>query len=87
MAFILCFFVNVLVLIFVPFVPESYPIADLLMKCVLMISVWVYFKHWEVNLNLFVKNRFVLMLKAKSPANRLTFMARVMTRASKSTIS
>lgn len=86
MAFILCFFANVLIIVFVPFMPEGYAIADLLMQFVLMTSVFVYFKHWEINLNLFVKNRFVLMLKAKSPANRLTFMARVMTRASKSSL-
>ena len=83
MAFISCFFANVLVLVFVPFFPEGYPMADLTMQVVLMITVFIYFKHWEVNLSLFVKNRFTLMLKVKSPANRLTFMARVMTRASK----
>ena len=66
--------------------PEGYPTADLLMQVVLMVTVFIYFKHWEVNLDLFIKNRFILMLKAKSPANRLTFMARVMTRASKSKI-
>ena len=83
MAFIFCFFANDLVLVFVPFFPEGYPMADLAMQIVLMVTVLIYFKHWEVNLNLFIKNRFTLMLKVKSPANRLTFMARVMTRASK----
>ena len=86
MAFIFCFFANDLILVFVPFMPEGYPTADLLMQVVLMVTVFIYFKHWEVNLDLFIKNRFILMLKAKSPANRLTFMARVMTRASKSKI-
>ena len=83
MAFIICFFANTVILVFVPFLPECYAIADLLMQIVIMITVAIYFRHWEINLNLFIKNRFVLMLKAKSPANRLTFMARVMTRASK----
>ena len=81
MAFIFCFFANVLIIVFVPFLPEGYAIADLLMQFVIQVTVHIYFKHWEINVHLFIKNRFTLMLKAKSPANRLTFMARVMTRA------
>ena len=83
MAFIICFFANTTILVWVPFWPRGYAIADLAMQVVIMVTVYIYFEHWEINLNLFIKNRFILMLKAKSPANRLTFMARVMTRASK----
>ena len=87
MAFIICFFANTTILVWVPFWPRGYAIADLAMQVVIMVTVYIYFEHWEINLNLFIKNRFILMLKAKSPANRLTFMARVMTRASKYLLS
>ena len=60
MAFIFCFFANVVVLIFVPFWPEGYPFADLCMQLVLSFTVWIYFRHWEVNLNLFIKNRLCI---------------------------
>ena len=49
-----------------------------------MVTVLVFFKHWEKNLSLFIRNRFVLMLLTRSASNRLTFMARVMNLASKS---
>lgn len=44
----------------------------------MMISVLVFFKQWETNLDLYVNNRFLLMLKVKSRSNRLTYMARIM---------
>ena len=83
MALIMCFFVNVLPLVFVPFWPQGYAICDFIMQFIILVTVLVYFKHWETNFNLFIKNRFILMLEVKTAANRLTFMARVMTRASK----
>ena len=81
MYFVSTFFINILVIVFVPFLPHLYPIADLLMQLLLSVTVIMYFKQWDVNLNLFIKNRFILMLETRSAANRLTFMARVMTRA------
>ena len=53
------------------------------MQVVMFINVWVFFKQWETNLDLYVVNRFMLMLKAKSRSNKLTYMARVMNLASK----
>ena len=85
-AFILCFFINTLIIVFVPFLPKGYPICDLLMQLVLLITVPYYFRHWECNLNLFIQNRYILMLQVKSASNRLTYMARVMNLASKSSI-
>ena len=82
-AFIVCFFVNTIFLVFVPFLPDSYPIFDMLMQLVLLITVMVYFKQWETSFELFIRNRYILMLQVKSASNRLTFMARVMNQASK----
>lgn len=81
--FIICFFINTILLVFVPFVPNAYPICDLLMQVVIMVTVLVFFKHWETSLELFIMNRYTLMLNVKSASNRLTFMARVMNQASK----
>jgi hypothetical protein len=53
------------------------------MQFTLMVTVLAFFKHWEKNLSLFIRNRFVLMLLTRSASNRLTFMARVMNLASK----
>jgi len=83
MGFILCFFANALLLVFTPFFPVVYPISDLFMQAIIFVMVLVFFEHWEKNLQLFIRNRFVLMLLTKSPSNRLTFMARVMNLASK----
>ena len=81
MAFVLCFFLNSNLLVYVPFLPKAYPICDLLMQLVLCLTVYVYFRQWEQNLLLFIRNRYILMLTAKSASNRLTFMARVMNQA------
>lgn len=78
MAFITCFSVNTLLLIFVPFIPSAYSITDLMMQCVLCITCWVYFKHWEVRIGNLIKNKFILMLQSKSDANKISYMARVM---------
>ena len=83
MIFIICFFINTILLVFVPFIPEAYPTCDFLMQIIILVTVMVFFTHWETNLSLFIKNRFLLMLQVKSAANRLTFMARVMNLASK----
>ena len=83
MYFILCFSINTVLLVFVPFIPSAYPVCDLTQQLVILITVWVFFKFWEQNVSLFVRNRFVLMLTSKSASNRLTFMARVMNLASK----
>ena len=83
MLFIFCFLVNSLLLVFVPFWPRIYSLTDLAMQVVMFVNVWVFFKQWETNLALYVENRFLLMLKAKSRSNKLTFMARVMNLASK----
>jgi len=83
MVFIFSFFVNTILLVFVPFYPKGYPICDLLMQLAITASVIVFQRQWEENLNLFISNRYVLMLVAKSASNRLTFMARVMNQASK----
>ena len=83
MAFILCFFANTLLLVFVPFWPGAYPICDLLMQLGILVTFVVFFKHWETNLDLFIRNRYILMLQTKSTSNRLTFMARIMNLASK----
>ena len=85
MTFILCFFINTILLIFVPFFPDIFPTNDFFMQLVILITVLVFFKHWETNLELYISNRFTLMLKIKSGSNRLTYMARVMNLASKST--
>jgi len=83
MTFIMCFFVNTILLVFVPFFPNMYPTNDFFMQLVILVCVLAFFKHWEVNLDLYISNRFVLMLKTKSGSNRLTYMARVMNLASK----
>ena len=61
-AFILCFFINTLIIVFVPFLPKGYPVCDLLMQLVMLITVPYYFRHYECNLNLFIQNRYILML-------------------------
>lgn len=81
MIFIGSFFVNTILLMFVPFLPSAYPICDLLMQLAITASVIIFHRQWEANLNLFITNRYVLMLTAKSSSNRLTFMARVMNQA------
>mmetsp|Transcript_14966 Transcript_14966/g.18859 ORF Transcript_14966/g.18859 Transcript_14966/m.18859 type:complete len:102 (-) Transcript_14966:698-1003(-) len=78
MLFIGCFLTNTLILAFVPFWPQIYSFTDLAMQIVMLLSVSVFFKQWETNLDLYVNNRYMLMLKAKSRSNRLTFMARIM---------
>ena len=62
MYFIICFFLNSIFLVFVPFIPHVYPVFDLLMQVVILITVPVFFKHWQENLDLFIRNRYVLML-------------------------
>lgn len=81
--FIVCFFINAILLVFVPWLPGGYPIFDMAMQFVIMVTVLVFFKQWETSLELWIKNRYTLMLKVKSASNRLTFMARVMNQASK----
>lgn len=79
--FIVCFFINAILLVFVPWLPGGYPIFDMAMQFVIMVTVLVFFKQWETSLELWIKNRYTLMLKVKSASNRLTFMARVMNQA------
>ena len=81
--FIFCFLLNSLLLVFVPFWPSVYSLTDLAQQVVMFVNVWVFFKHWDTNLDLYVVNRFMLMLKTKSRSNKLTYMARVMNLASK----
>ena len=87
MAFICSFALNTLIIIFVPFIPKIYPICDFLMQLAITASVLFYFKWWESNMRLMIRNRFALMLTIKSSNNRLTFMARIMNLASKYSIS
>ena len=43
MGFIVCFFVNTILLVFVPFIPSAYPTCDLLMQIGILASVLVFF--------------------------------------------
>lgn len=53
------------------------------MQVILLVTVIVFYKQWEENLKLHIRNRYLVMLKSRSASNRLTFMARVMSLASK----
>ena len=83
MSFVICFFIQTLLLVFVPFWPDTFPYCDFLMQLVILVTFIVYFRQWEINLDLFIRNRYVLMLTSKSATNRLTLMARVRNLASK----
>lgn len=62
MAFVLCFVVNTIDLVIVPYVPKWYPYCDALMQIFITVGVFCYFRQWEQNMYLMIQNRFTLML-------------------------
>ena len=51
------------------------------MQVVLCITCWVYFKHWECQMEKLIQDKYILMLQSKSAANKITFKARMMSLA------
>ena len=70
-------------IIFPMFYPNYQGYFDLGLEVLICIQAIIYIMQWNESLNLYIRQKFTVMLKSKSQENRLCFMARTISIGSK----